>query len=91
MENLFSNTATPPEFHYKSCDGILQLQRKTQPAIFECACRIAIENKAYKYGTLVNLIRKGKTLMDEYEACMINNNNRVPDNHENIRGAGYYK
>lgn len=91
MENMFSNTATPPEFHYKSCEGILQLQRKTSPDIFECACRIALENKAYKYGTLVNLIRKGKTLMDEYEECMMNSNNRVPDNHENIRGAEYYK
>jgi hypothetical protein len=52
---------------------------------------LLLENKAYKYGTLVNLIRKGKTLMDEYEECMMNNNNRVSDNHENIRGAEYYK
>ena len=32
------NTAAPPETFYKSCDGLFNLQKTTDPQLFEHAC-----------------------------------------------------
>lgn len=78
-----------PERIYRRCDGLLSLQRKTNPVVFEKACRYAldcdllsckslqkiIENKAYEF------TESTKETMQEEEKRLT---------HKNIRGREYY-
>ena len=83
MQNMFnSNKNAPPETFYKSCDGLLHLQKITDPELFERACSIAIEFKNCRYGFINNLI---KSKCSGYKPE--DDNVLFPrDEHENIRG-----
>jgi hypothetical protein len=79
------NTPTPPETHYKTCDGLLSLCRKTDPVRFEKACRTALEAEMFSYRFLKSLI-EGKSLLMETEEYK-----PLPSPQNNIRGGKYYK
>jgi len=68
-----------PEVLYKGCDGLLGLQRKTDPVEFEKACQIAIDNDMCKYGHILNILKNHCT--EEEEASQ----SSLPK-HNNIRG-----
>jgi len=84
FEGIFSDNR-PPEHHYRSCDGLLSLQRKTPADVFQRALDIALENGMYSYRSMMNLIendaqnRQGK--IDQ----------KPLPQHGNIRGKEYYK
>ncbi len=75
-----------PEQLYRSCDGLLSLQRKTPSDEFKRACQIAIENQVYSYKFICRLIENKMT--GDYQDKPIN---KALPKHENIRGKDYYK
>ncbi|MFC1734158.1 IS21 family transposase [candidate division KSB1 bacterium] len=85
VDKLF-NGGRPPEQNYKSCDGLFNLHKKTDPKIFEKACEIALEcgNSSYRYvlGTIENL-KKMPDVQKKEEP-------RPLPSHSNIRGKDYY-
>ncbi|MDR0429425.1 MAG: IS21 family transposase [Tannerellaceae bacterium] len=80
-----------PELLYKRCDGLLSLQRKTDPVVFEKACRYAVEQGLLSYKSLQRII-ENKTYQMEPNTGKDpeETNEEKPAPHENIRGRDYY-
>jgi len=74
-----------PEQLYRTCDGLLNLQRKTIPATFKKACAIAIKNQIYSYRFMSNIITNKMTDIQEEQQSK----QPLPE-HKNIRGKAYY-
>ncbi|WP_221406846.1 IS21 family transposase [Elizabethkingia anophelis] len=81
------DTGTHPELLYKRCDGLLSLQRKTDPVVFEKACAYAITHHLLSYKALENIIRNKAFLLNQEQKPLKKN----PTTHENIRGKEYYQ
>jgi transposase len=75
----------PPEHHYRSCDGLLSLERKTPCDVFDRVLDIALEHKIYSYRSVMNLI-----LNDEQNRQAELEEKPLPQ-HDNIRGKAYYE
>jgi hypothetical protein len=75
-----------PELLYRSCDGLLSLQRKTDAPVFEKACQMAIDNQNYSY-RFINQIIKNK--MTEQQEEQTPTEKPLPKHH-NIRGKAYF-
>lgn len=83
---LFQQKEKHPEQLYRSCDGILSLQRQTPTQEFEQACSLLLEVGNYSYGFLKNIIANRMALADASPP--------LPQNlplHENTRGADYFQ
>ena len=74
----------PPEQNYRTCDGLFNLHRKTDPKVFEKACQEAISCKCYSYKFIMKVIENFKSQPNEQV------NKPLPE-HSNIRGKEYYK
>jgi transposase len=74
-----------PEVIYRRCDGLMSLQRKTDPTIFEKACQYALENNVLSYKSLQRII-ENKTYLIQEESF----EQKPLPKHENIRGREYY-
>ena len=74
-----------PEQHYRSCDGLLSLCRKTGTETFENACSLAIELQNYSYRFVRNVIEN--KIAHQPQAII----EKPLPAHENIRGREYYK
>ncbi|TKG87731.1 IS21 family transposase [Puteibacter caeruleilacunae] len=83
MDMLFKQNKHPEQL-YRTCDGLLNLQRKTNPELFKKACKIALEHKVYSYRFLLNVINNKTT-----DWTQQTNKPALPK-HENIRGKAYY-
>jgi hypothetical protein len=81
---LMFNTGRHPELLYRSCDGLLSLQRKTDPASFEKACQMAIDNQNYSYRFINKILTNKMT-----EQLQTTAEKPLPS-HSNIRGKEYY-
>jgi transposase len=79
------NGVKPPEAYYKTCDGLLSLERKTEPDVFEKACQAALDNDMLSYGFIKSLI-ENKVLTQGSEDCK-----SLPVSTEYIRGKDYYE
>lgn len=83
VELIFSRNRYPEQL-YRSCDGLLSLQRNTHPETFDKACQMAIEYQNYSYRFVQNIIKNKMTGATE----------EMPDKalpkHNNIRGREYY-
>ena len=86
MKLIFEQTQTP-ETVYRRCDGLLSLQRQTDPVIFDRACQIAIDNNILTYKFVENIIKKRTYLVNEID--FLENEKSLPK-HNNIRGEKYY-
>jgi len=73
-----------PEHLYRTCDGLLSLQRKTNPDIFNKACKMAIEHKNISYKFILNILNNKMTGQQDTKQ-----EQSLP-NHKNIRGKEYY-
>ena len=84
FEGIFADNR-PPEHHYRTCDGVLSLQRKTPPDVFERAVETALKNEMYSYPSVMNLIKN--------DACnrLEQTVEKLLPQHENIRGKEYYR
>jgi transposase len=83
FQRIFEQNAVP-ETLFKSCDGLLSLQRKTDPVLFERACQVAIDNNFLSYNFVKKII--------ETKTCLINDtqNQKSLPKHNNIRGKQYF-
>ena len=86
MKLIFAQTQTP-ETVYRRCDGLLSLQRKTDPVVFERACQIAIENNVLSYKFMEKIIKNKAYLINEID---FQETEKPLPKHENIRGEKYY-
>ena len=82
---LIFDSQEVPEILYKRCDGLLSLQRKSDPVLFDRACHIATENHITSYKFVRNLMDK-RDLINEQEVA----GGTLPKHH-NIRGKHYYQ
>ena len=73
-----------PEQLYRTCDGLLNLQRKTDRCDFHKACLMAIKHQNYSYRFLVNILANKMTDQPE-----VKQKKPLPD-HENLRKKEYY-
>jgi len=76
---MFLTSKMPPEMHYRSCDGLLSLQRNTDPMLFRTACQIAIEHERYNYKFVCQLVESKCAGIRQQELFS-------PPEHANIRG-----
>lgn len=76
---MFVTSRMPPEMHYKSCDGLLSMQRSTDPILFRTACQTAIELQRYNY----KFVRQ---LIDSKCIGVGLSESQCPPDHANIRG-----
>ena len=84
MEALFKQDKYPEQL-YRTCDGVLNLARKTSQESFIKACNIALEHQNYSYKFLKQIL---ENRMTEYlEKPVVKS---LPS-HTNIRGASSYK
>lgn len=74
-----------PEQLYRTCDGLLNLWRKTNAGDFEKACQIALEYEGYNYGFIKNILDNKMTQQE------LSQDHKPLPQHHNTRGAGYYK
>jgi transposase len=74
-----------PEQLYRICDGLLSLERKTDPDTFKKACLIAIENQNYSYMFLQNILKNHMAFEQETKQ-----DKPLPE-HPNTRGKEHYK
>ena len=81
--------AEVPEVQYKRCDGLLSLQRKTDPVIFEQVCRYALDNDILSYQSIKRVIDNKAYLHDVEEEKRQDGKNKNIQ-HINIRGKKYY-
>ena len=75
-----------PEQSYKSCMGVLQLNKKVGRIRLNNACKRALDYGAYNYNIIVNILEKGWDVIEDTPE----EQSQVP-NHKNIRGKEYYK
>lgn len=76
---MFMTSKLPPEMHYRSCDGLMSLQRSTDPIIFRTACKTAIEHGKYNYKFVCQLVDSKCIGVQIPES-------QCPPSHTNIRG-----
>lgn len=74
-----------PEQLYKTCDGLLSLQRKTGPGLFDKACQIAIDHQNYTYAFIKNIL---ENKMTEQEPVLPG---KPLPKHGNLRGKEHYQ
>ncbi|WP_225307159.1 hypothetical protein [Adhaeribacter soli] len=84
MELLFKQR-THPEQVYRTCDGLLGLQRKSAAEAFEQACLLAIEYQNYSYRFVLRLLENNMAGQQQEPKL----SQPLPV-HGNIRGKDYY-
>jgi transposase len=84
IEKLFES-GQHPELLYRSCDGLLALQRKTEPDVFDRTCQKALDHRIYSYSFVKNTIKNNATDNELTEV------EKALPPHENIRGKKYYE
>jgi transposase len=84
FEHIF-NQQKHPEQLYRTCEGLLNLCRKTNKTEFDKACQIAIDNHTYSYQFIVNILKNKMTCETQQIIDF-----PLPE-HKNIRGAKEFK
>jgi transposase len=74
-----------PEQAYRSCIGVLSLNKKVGTVRFVNACSLAIAFEQYSYISLLNILDRGLDRLEQSEDL-----SPLPV-HQNIRGKSYYK
>jgi len=74
-----------PEQNYKSCMGVLHLEKKAGQERLENACLRALDYQMYNYSIVKRILEKGLDLLEEKQLEIT-----LPE-HNNIRGNNYYK
>jgi hypothetical protein len=80
-------TKAHPEQAYKSCAGILNLQRKVGKERLINACKRALSYQVYNYPIVLQILEKN---LDHFDDDEKEQSDHMPE-HENIRGSSYYQ
>lgn len=75
-----------PEQSYKSCLGVLTMEKKVGKERLINACKRALEYGVYNYKAIDNILKRNLDIYTENQ----NQESTLPD-HNNIRGEEYYK
>jgi len=84
MQVLFDGDKYPEQL-YRTCDGLLSLQRKTDQEQFEKACNMAVEYGNCSYGFIRNILKNKMTANTQTI------NDKPLPAHKNIRGAACFQ
>ena len=74
-----------PEQAYKSCLGIIRLEKHYTAERLDAACFRALKYRALSYTGVKNILQNKLEAVEERRAAR-----RIPLNHENIRGPEYF-
>jgi transposase len=78
-----------PEQGYRSCLGLLRLEKRYSTERLEAACARALAFKAYSYKNVESILKKG---LDQHPLSASSPQTRLPLlEHENLRGREYYQ
>jgi len=88
MKNMFETARVPPETFYRGCEGLIQLEKNTEPGLFKQACETALKYHIYKYGFIKQLVKSKCEGLDENNS---QNKPVMPPIHKNLRGKEQYK
>jgi transposase len=78
-----------PEQGYRSCLGVLRLQKRYNPQRLEAACARALACKAYSYKNVESILKNG---LDQQPLAASSPQTPLPlFKHENLRGREYYQ
>lgn len=83
MGHLFSQNRHPEQL-YRTCDGLLSLQRKTGQQEFQKACLMAIDHQNYSYSFVLNILKNKMTAETQTTQA------KPLPCHDNLRGREYY-
>jgi transposase len=80
-----------PEHGYRACLGILRLGKKYGRDRLEAACARAVALGAYGYRNVQSILKSGMDRQPLPSEAGAEEQEATPIEHENIRGAAYYK
>ena len=86
VRHIFDGSAMPPETHYRTCDGLLSLQRSSDPVVFRTACEVALEYGRCSYGFIRSLVESKCLGAAQGHPPLLS-----PPEHGNIRGKEQFK
>jgi transposase len=87
VEYMFATATVPVETFYKGCEGLLKLQRDTDPHLFKKACDTALLYQKYRYGFIERLIRTECRGVEDVQCRDLFN---TFPSHDNVRGKEEY-
>lgn len=85
IRRIFYSSTMPPETHYKTCDGLLNLQRSSDPVIFQKACETALNVDRCNYRFIRSLVESKCAGVGQPSSSF------APPQHCNIRGEAQFK
>lgn len=89
LVSLILESRPHPEQGYRSCLGLLRLEKRYSKERLEAACARALSFKAYSYKNVESILKKG---LDQQPLSASSPQNRLPlMEHENLRGKEYYQ
>jgi transposase len=80
------NSRTHPEQGFRSCLGIMRLGKHYSPERLEAACTRALFIRAHSFKSVESILKKG---LDQ-QPLLLNQTDRKPVTHPNVRGKQYY-
>ena len=85
IRRIFYSSLMPPETHYKTCDGLLNLQRSSDPVVFQKACETALRVDRCSYRFIRSLVKASVPASGSLHLPFL-----LPE-HSNIRGKAQFK
>jgi transposase len=79
-----------PEQGYRSCLGIIGLEKRFGADRLEAAALRALEIEARNYPSVKSILEKGLDKVPVPKSLRQNDDGRAPIDHSNIRGSRYY-
>lgn len=86
VRHIFYSSKMPPETHYRACEGLLHLQRSSDPVIFRTACQTALKYDRCSYGFIRSLVESKCAGVTRREQALSS-----PPDHVNIRGKEQFR
>ena len=85
VRHIFYSSTMPAETHYKVCEGLLNLQRSSDPQIFQKACETALTLDRCNYSFIKSLVESKCAGVVQTQTMT------APPEHANIRGKIQFK
>ncbi|ALL05457.1 transposase [Pedobacter sp. PACM 27299] len=85
LTQLIFGQPSHPEQLYRTCDGLLRLQKTALPDAFAAACELAIEYRNFSYRFVERILKNNMTNHQD----LVKPDQSLPE-HQNIRGSEYY-
>lgn len=88
LVDMIMRTKPHPEQGYRSCLGILRLEKRYGSARLEAACARGVAIRAFSYRSLESILKNG---LDSQPLPTPATPSTPPRRHDNVRGANYYQ